>query len=383
MKRALLALAMALGLPGTGHAETFTLPPFTQAYEPQGVDERGAWMMADEQERLLRSSKFVIRDDGLNHYVRGVFCRTVGQDRCANVRIYVMRMPEFNATMYPNGMMTVWSGLLLRVQSEAELGAVLGHEFGHFEKRHGVFGFKNKRTMSDVMAWIGVAAPQSAGFQYSLLGQVYAFNREQEREADMIGVQYLAASDYPSSAAARVWRRLMAEQDASASARGRKAKHGYAAGYFASHPSELSRATTLEAAAVRYGDEGDEGRAAYAQALKDWLPEFLGDQIKRNDFGGSDFILSQLASDGWSGPLLFARAELYSQRGNPRDYVTAAQFYEQAIEKGYAAPKALRGLGLAQLRTQQTEQGKASLRQYLQQSPDASDASLISSLIGN
>lgn len=364
-------------------ADTPALPAYSFAYEPQGVDERGMWMLADEDERILRTSNFVIKDENLNKYVHNLLCTTVGNDRCRNVRIYILRIPILNATMYSNGMMTVYSGLLLRAQNEAELGAVLGHEFGHFEKRHVVNGYKNRRSTSDLMAWLGVVSTNSASLSLTLLGNVYAFNRRQEVEADLTGLQYLATSPYPSSAAAQIWTRLMNEQDATAAGRKRKITHSYSAGFFGTHPSELARATYLTTEAAKYADDGDVGAASYRAGLGKWLPQFLDDQIKLNDFGGSEYLLKELAADGWTGDLLFARAELYSQRGNPRDYVTASELYSEAIAKGCNRPEAHRGLGLALLRTQRGDDGKQALRRYLDLTPNASDASMIKSLVGN
>nr|WP_319233308.1 M48 family metallopeptidase [Sphingomonas sp.] len=383
-RRGAAAMALLAGLacgPAMA-ADRAALPPYSFAYEPQGVDERGMWMMADEDERILRTSSFVIRDEELNAYVRGVLCRTVGEDRCRNVRVYVMRIPQFNATMYANGMMTVWSGLLLRVQNEAELGAVLGHEFGHFEKRHSLNGFKNKRSVSDVLAWLGMVGP-NAGLSASLAGYVYSFSRAQETEADLIGIQYLASSAYPSAAAPKVWSRLMAEQDATAAGRKRKVRHSYAAGFFASHPTEAAREAYLSREAAKYADAGDPGAEAYRKGIAKWLPQLLDDQIKLNDFGGSEYLLDQLAASGGSADVTFARAELYSQRGNPRDYVTAAELYREAIAKGCDRPEARRGLGLALLRTQQSDEGKQALRSYLEFRPDAPDGPMIKSLVGN
>jgi regulator of sirC expression with transglutaminase-like and TPR domain len=102
-----------------------------------------------------------------------------------------------------------------------------------------------------------------------------------------------------------------------------------------------------------------------------------------NDFGGSEFLIAKLAGDGWTPELLYARAELYRQRGNPRDLISAAQFYQQALEKGSVRPETQRGLGLALLRSQQIEPGKAALRRYLAMKPDATDASMISMLIAD
>lgn len=361
-----------------------TLPPYTQAYEPQGVDERGMWMQADEAERQLRDSNFVIRDEALQGYIRGIFCRTVGDARCRNVRIYLLRIPGFNATMYPNGMMTIWSGLLLRVKSEAELGAVLGHEFGHFELRHSLQGFKQIRSSTDALAWLSILAPvTTTALQVGIIGNFFAFNREQERQADMQGLSYLASSPYPSAVAADIWDRQMAEEDATAAGRKRKVKtHSYTAGFAASHPTDLARATYLRAAAAKIGDGGDAGAASYRAGLTKWLPAFLDDQIRLNDFGGSEYLLGQLASGGWRPELLYARAELYRQRGNPRDLVSAGQFYQEAIDKGYAGPEAYKGLGLCLMRSQQAEPGKAALRKYLELRPSGPDAPMIAALVG-
>jgi TolA-binding protein len=89
------------------------------------------------------------------------------------------------------------------------------------------------------------------------------------------------------------------------------------------------------------------------------------------------------SSNGWTGELLYARGELYRTRGNPRDLVSASQFYGEAIKSGYSAPEARRGLGLSLLRSGQATDGKAALNEYLKMMPEASDAKAISALVAN
>jgi predicted Zn-dependent protease len=377
-----LLLATAIGTSALAADKRLPLPTYTQAYTPTTVDERGIWMEADERERVQRDSRSLVKDPALNAYVRGVLCRTVGEDRCRSVRLYIDEVPAFNAYMTPNGAMVVWTGLLLRVRSEAELGAILGHEFGHFELRHSLKDFKSHRTGTDVMAWASILIRNSANIQYSVVGQMYAFSRDQEREADMTGFQYLARSQYPSSAAADVWEHVMGEADATAIGRRGKAQHKYVAGVFATHPTDLARATYLRAASIEAHDVKPAVVDTHQAAMAKWLPVFLNDQIKLNDFGGSEYLLANLADGtGWTTPLLCARGDLYRERGNPRDLVSAAQFYQEAIGKGDAPPDAYRGLGLALLRGQQVAEGQAALATYLRLKPAATDAALIATLI--
>lgn len=392
MRRLALALAAIIGAAGASSAlaadEGLRLPPYTHAYEPRTVDERGLWMEADERERKLRDSPLRIRDGALETYLRDVLCREVGQDRCGGVRVYAMEIPMFNATMMANGAMEVWSGLLLRARDEAELAAVLGHEFAHFELRHGLNGFKNRRGASDVMAWMsvlgGISNTPVGDANLSLVASTYRFNREQETEADLLGLKYLAGSGYPAASASQVWQSLIAEEDAGALGRKQKPKQRYSAGFFDTHPASLQRAAYLAKAAAGFPQKGDGRAREYQAAIAPYLPSFLAAQVKLNDFGGSEYILNSLAErSGWTGDLLFARAELHRARANPRDLQLATTYYRQAKDGGYLNPELDRNLGLSLLRNGQAEEGRAALSAYLAARPDASDAKAITALMGD
>jgi hypothetical protein len=377
-----LAAAAAVLLSSAAAAQDEPLPPFTFAYEPQSVDERGMWGEADEREKLIKASELRIDDEKLTAYIKHVLCNTVGSDRCDGVRVYVLNIPAFNATMSPNGMMEVWTGLLLRVRNEAELGAVLGHEFAHFERLHSLQGFKARRSATDALAWIQVLGNgfrvDTRDAQISLIDSIFRFNREQEKEADLLGLNYLAVSKYPSRSASEIWQHIMEEADATAAGRKVKKRHYYRAGFFDSHPTDLDRADYLLEQSLAKGDSGDaEGKAYYA-AIEPFLPKLLEDQVRLNDFAGSEYLLSGIATiTGWTGPLLEARAEMFATRGNARDLITATTLYLNAMDAGYSPPTAYRGLGLSLVKSGKRSEGAEYLRKYLQLVPDAPDATLI------
>lgn len=381
---ALASLTLA-SVAGASFAQLPAVPPYQGVYEPQGVDERGAWMEADENERRVRDSNLVIRDTAINDYVRSILCRTVGDDRCRNIRLYILRVPVLNASMAPNGTMIVWSGLLLRCRSEAELASILGHEFAHFERRHTLQRFRARRTASDIVAWtavLGALANVPTSADIVMYGALARFSRDQEREADLLGLGYLSRSAYRPQAASALWDRAMDEADASALGRLQPSRRYERTAFFSSHPTDAERAGYLGQLAGPELDGRSDNAAAYAAAMRPWLPSFLEDQVRLNDFGGTEFILAELARDGWTADLLFARGELYRMRGNPRDLVNAADFYLQAVALDESRAESFRGLGLSLMRSGSTEEGRTALTRYLTLRPDAPDAPMIRALIG-
>ncbi|MGL5836883.1 MAG: M48 family metalloprotease [Sphingorhabdus sp.] len=369
------------------------LAPMANAEKPQPLaigelpkekDERGLWMQADEDERTIKASNFVIRDPALNAYVRDVFCKTVGQEECAPVRIYIVRTAYFNASMSPNGMMIIWSGLLLRTRNEAQLAAVLGHEYTHFRNRHSLQLFRSVKGNANVAAIFGMFGLVGSLAQLAILSNIFTFSREMERDADAGSIPMLAAAGYDPSEASKIWGQIRDEADATAAARGTKSRKDKNGGMFATHPGSAERMATMAEMAEksRTATSSNTREAEYRQALQPFWADFIDDQIKLNDFGATELLLGQLASGGWTPELLFARGELYRMRGKPEDLSKAAEFYRQAVADPGAPVESWRGLGLALLRNGQELEGKSALKEYLKLRPDAKDRPMIAMMAG-
>ncbi len=366
-------------------------PPVTDpAFQPQDKDERGLWMVMEEEERKLQSSEFVMRDAALNAYVRSVFCQTTGAAACKPIRIYIVRTPYFNASMAPNGLMMVWSGLFLRMRNEAQLAAVLGHEYTHYRGRHSLRLFRDQKKKSNAFAALIVPVAVLGGglaaqaFQTGLVGSIYGFSRDMEREADSGSIGLLAQAGYDPHAASKVWEQLRAEQDATAAARGKHSRKNDSGGLFATHPPTAERMAELKSQADKSTGAANSktNRDSYLRALSPFWAEFVDDQIKLNDFGATEYLLLSLAEEGWTGSLLYARGELYRSRGKPEDLKAAAGYFKEAISTGGVNAEAHRGLGLALLRSGDTAGGQAALKAYLAAKPDASDRAMMASLAG-
>ena len=368
--------AMSSAANAQGQAD---LPPWAGAYEPGDLDERGLWQQIDELEDKLKHSKEIVQDDALNAYLTRVLCDTVGSDRCSAARIYVLRNASFNAGMYPNGMMVVHTGLLLRMRNEAELASVLGHEFGHFENRHVLQGFKRVRNGSDLAVWTAVLV----GIDMSglFLTDLFQHSRAMETEADLLSHRYLAASRYSSRASADIWIRIIDEDDARAAERKRR-KRNRRTSWLSSHPAPLKRAEYLTKASDAAGDVGEYADGPYRAAMEPYLLAFFDDQLQRQDFAASKYVLEQVAGDDWHADHYVMQGELYRKRGHERDLVTAEESFIRAVELGSERPEMWRGLGLVMMKQQRREEAAAALQTYLSLRPEATDAAMIKMMIG-
>lgn len=365
----------------------FARPTYAGAYEPKDKDERGLWMELDEVERKLVNAPGVVHDAQLNGYVHEVLCRTVGNDRCAAVRSYVIIDDSFNASMAPNGMMLVNTGLLARVHNEAELAAILGHEFGHFELRHSVFQFKKLRKSTNWAVWLSLVGAafsiDTRSVQTAFMFDVMKFGRDQEFEADRISVLLVLGSPYRLSAAP-IWQRALDEDDAFREDHGMKKVRRLTPNLTDTHPTDLQRLAYFSEKEAEQGDGGELAVDAYVQQTNRFLPLLYEGLVKSNQFAVSEFVIRSRGDDsGWSGILLYYYGEVFRQRGNQRDFVTAKEIFTRATQFTDAPAEVWRSLGMCELRLGNTEAGKSALREYLARKPDAKDAMSIRSLVEN
>lgn len=351
---------------------------------PQDDLERGLWMQMDEAERDLKASQQVIHDAELNAYVRSVLCRVAGTEECRHVRLYLMRTPYFNASMAPNGVMQVWSGLLLRTQNEAQLAAVLGHEYVHFKQRHGVKLFREAKEKSNAAAWLSFTG-LGLVFSLAMAGSLFEFSRDQEREADVDALNLLVKAGYDPRQVAVIWEQLLDEQDATRVARGKKPKkRSEKAGMFDTHPTSPERVAYLRETAASLPIEGvSDGLSAYQVAMHRWWPLFLDDQLKMNDDGAAGFLLDSLVKANGPSPWLgYARGEWLRRKGGAADLTKAVEYYSDVIAGGNDLPEVWRGRGLALRKLGRTDESLVDLKEYLERAPAAPDRAMIAMLAG-
>jgi len=358
---------------GQALAADWAMPPRLSRPEIDG-DEGGLWALVDREETRTRRSAFLVRDAALRSYLIGIACK-LGGEHCADTRVYAMRTPWFNASMAPNGMMQVWTGLLLRVEDEAQLAAVLGHEIGHYLQRHSLARLRDLKSRSAVMGMMAFAGGLGLIGQMAMLAGHAAYSREHESEADRIGLLLMRQSGYDTLAAAEVWGHLRDELTAGAG--GDPAKRSV---MMATHPGVEERQRTLQTLAGEGG--GFRGDVAYAQHIEPLMADLIDDELRRAQYDETLVLFERLAKRRpQRADLRFGRGEAHRLRGLPDDGAAALAEYQAALLLERPPPQTHRALGLLYRQQGRKAESRSHFEHYLQQAPTAPDAALIQSYL--
>lgn len=195
-----------------------------------------------------------IQDGAVNDYLSGV-------GRSIHERSHRPQMPYsyrvlnanyINAYTFPGGAMGVTRGIITELNDEAELAALLGHEVGHVNARHAAQRQGQAMVAQAAVVGINVAARDSQwGAVAGLGGMIGAsallasYSRDNEREADALGQEYMVRAEYPADGMIRL-HQLLVDQE--------KRTPSVLETMFATHPMSTERRDTArQLAETRYG----------------------------------------------------------------------------------------------------------------------------------
>ena len=369
------------------------VPLVGPGFRPTDRDEQGLWKEMERVEEEIAGSNLLITDPKLTGYLQNLI-GTVGGPAAKDFRIYLARIPDFNAMMFPSGFAVIFSGLLLRMRNEAQLAGVIAHEAGHFLRRHMIRSWRDQRRKTDILAFgsmlAGVGGAGAGVYlgdyvQLAQLGAIlslFQYSRAMEAEADAMGAQLIADTGYPPVEMASIWEQLIGEANASARYRGKRRRRG---SIFDTHPSDTSRMLDLRATAAEItvpGKPYDAQRARYLATIGSIRPMLLDDQVKLNDPGASQYLIETLAQDGWNGLLRFYEGEVWRLRNRTGDETRAAQSYAAAVVYPDAPADAWRWHGIALMKAGRMAEAKQAFARYLTMKPDAPDAAWVRQMAG-
>jgi beta-barrel assembly-enhancing protease len=207
-------------------------------------------------QEVERSSK-LIDDPVVVEYVNRVGQNLVrNSDAKVPFTIKVIDSDEVNAFALPGGFFYVNSGLILRAQEESELAGVMAHEISHVIARHGT----KQATKGEMMqlatiplmllgpgGWAGYGIYQA--LQLAIPLSYLKFSRDDEREADYLGLQYMYKAGYDPNAYVTFFERIQADE---------KRRPGTIPKFFSTHPPTPERIADAQKEIARILPEKDE-----------------------------------------------------------------------------------------------------------------------------
>ncbi|RLB69816.1 MAG: peptidase M48 [Deltaproteobacteria bacterium] len=281
-----------------------------------------------------------------------------------------------NAWALPGGKIVINRGLLVELNSEAELAAVLGHEIVHAAARHGAKGMERGMMLQGAIVAAGMASQNSeygvlaiggAGIAAQLITQKYS--RSAESEADFYGMKYMSRAGYDPRAAIDLQQTFVRLS--------KSGKSSWLDGLFASHPPSQERVDANRTTAADLPPGGLIGRERYQKVMAVLFHD--GEAYKNYDKGRK-----ALHDGDTEGALKLANKALklepkealfHSLRGDIRmkqqRYDDAITNYNRAIQYNDEYFHYYLQRGLAHLKLKEKSQGEADLKKSIEFLPTA------------
>jgi predicted Zn-dependent protease len=149
--------------------------------------------------------------------VAGRVLRGAGEDP-KGWDVVVFKSQEVNAFALPGNKIGIYEGMMRMADSDDQLAAVLAHEVAHDEAKHAAQRMSSEAAtqagidiLGSALGTAGGVPPQAiagllgAGAQY---GIILPYSRNQELEADRLGLRYMAAAGYDPHAAITLWQKM-------------------------------------------------------------------------------------------------------------------------------------------------------------------------------
>lgn len=384
--------------------------PLTSSGNQFGASADEAKLIADGKrlhEDIARKG-MLLETKEMTTYIEHVGRPLVPPESASSVDIHfhILRTPEVNAYAVASGDIYLSVGLLARLENEAELAAVMGHEITHVVLRHGLTALETRRS-NIIAAHIADLFLFGTSIAYlPFLASNAHYSREQEQEADKCGMEAIIHNGYDPDTAIKLFS-VMQEVKKGEEIEGSA---------YSSHPTNRQREEILRALLNTKPEKPSDqpGRIREAEYAK-----FRGQIMEENlelKLTSRQYELAREAAEKAAGLLPLVpwphyyqgeayrqmaddpkgaareNAWLYGKKGldaisgefeHKRDenYANAERAYLKALEIDRAFMPAVRGLGLVYLKKGDNKSAREKLSHYLAVSGEIRDKQYVSNLL--
>ncbi|WP_020408118.1 M48 family metalloprotease [Hahella ganghwensis] len=329
----LTSLILAVTLAGC------SVNPVTGKRELMLISEQQEFTIGAEQYEPAQQSQggLYVADPELNFYVKSVGRKLaeVSDRPDLPYEFVVLNNSVPNAWALPSGKIALNRGLLVKLEDEAQLAAVLGHEIVHAAARHSAKRLQSNLLISATVAGLGMALDTDykdlivGGAALGASLAVAKYGRDHELESDHYGMQYMVKAGYDPQAAVELQKLFVKLSE------GRS--QSWVEGLFASHPPSPERVLANQKTAQSLPSPTFRGRQEFSEAtarLRRSVPAYEAYEsglklLEKKDYAGAMLKADQAIKIEPDEALFYSlKGDIYKARGDNRK---AEESYNQAV----------------------------------------------------
>ncbi|HEU4684990.1 MAG TPA: M48 family metalloprotease [Nitrospira sp.] len=357
-------------------------PPLGKGQDkPLEEDEQRLWSTVAEEEKRLDQSGLLYGDQAVTGYLNEIMRRISPPETTSGlfaVEVLVLKNPLLNAFAYPNGKIYVHTGMLARIENEAQLATLLGHELTHATHRHAIQELRGARRSGVALGVLrmiaipfglfGLAATSLGTIGY--MGAVTGYSRAKEAEADQEGFVLMVKAGYSPQEAPKLFEHLKVELAF------RKVDEPF---FFGSHPHVQERIESYRSLLESQyaGQGGDIGTERYDAAMMPLIIDNAETDIAIGRLSLAERDLQRVLQKNDDNARAHFLLGEFRNRKEPGDAERRDEHYRQAIDRNPRMPDPHRALGYSLLKQGDRYGGQAELQKYLELAPRAPDRAYV------
>jgi predicted Zn-dependent protease len=249
-----------------------------------------------EHKRMVALFGGEYKDPAVEKYLDGVVQKFAATGNLAGktYHVTILNSPIVNAFALPSGDLFVTRGLLALANDGSEVAAVMAHEIAHVTARHAIRREEEEKRAAVISKVAELVQTKQRGAEVAASAKlsIAGFSRQQELEADQIGIKTIAAAGYDAYGASRFLQALSRSTALRASLIGQNSSAAKP-DILATHPSTPDRIAAAIKVAREIGapDLGTRDREAYLQAIDGIM---FGDDPAEGTIRGRTFTQPKL-----------------------------------------------------------------------------------------
>ena len=342
----------------------------------ENEEEQMLWRQAQEELNAINASGVLYQDVEIENYLNRIAAKlnanSISPD--FSFQIKVVKDPSLNAFAFPNGVIYIHSGILARMDNEAQLAALLAHEMVHCTHRHSL---RVLRSIKDRTAAKNDRPPRVRELAQLLgitgsIASLGGYTRELETEADRVGLDLAVKANYDPREILNLFGLLKQEIELEG------VKEPY---FFGTHPKVGQRIENVNNwLAEKY--RGKITGIKNTDVFQSKISRLVLDNARLDLRQGRFFVAQRtvekfLAVKQDDARAYFLLGEVFRQRGRQEDAAAAIKNYEKSISLNPSFPEPHKAMGLIHYKDGKKRLAKKHFESCLLLSPDTIDRAYI------